>query len=262
MGGMQPRRLLTNLFGYSPLTSLIDGIYPPFCPVCDCFLDKGQNIAALCYRCWDKLDFSDGLLCYKCALPLEMHVSEHDDEAMICAACLRNSPKFDAARTVFFYNNIIKSLLMQFKYADRLDLRHMLAAWLESRIGDWIETCDYIIPVPLNYWRMLGRRYNQALLIINSMRHPVHKEKLVPDMLLRHRYTNPMKNMSVRQRAHNMRNSMRLHAKWKGRIEGKSVLVIDDVLTSGATFNACAKVLKANGAGHVYVAALARVGGD
>ena len=256
------RLRLGKYLGHSPLTSLVDGIYPPFCPVCDRILSNGQNIAALCYQCWDKLDFSDGAICHRCALPIEYDSPILAGEVLTCFDCIRKPPKFDSARSVFFYNGIIKSILMQFKYADRTDLRHMLAAWLESLIGDWLEECDYVIPVPLNYWRTIGRRYNQSLIITRAMRHPAQKEKLVPDMLVRHRYTKTMKNMSTRQRADNMRGSMLLNPKWKGKLDGKTVLVIDDVLTSGATFDVCARTLKANGVKKVYVASLARVGAN
>ncbi len=238
----------------------MDVLYPPTCPACGNSLSQG-TAGALCYQCWDKLDFCGKAVCVQCAEPIEhLQTAKRVPLEPVCFGCMDSPPAFDRAKSVFFYDDAVKGLIMSFKHADRLELRFMLAQWLMSRIGDWTEEVDYIIPVPLHYWRLVGRKYNQSMLLAEIIcKNTGQTDKLISDMLLRKSYTASMKKMTIRNRYDNLRKAITVNPSWQGQLKGKSVLVIDDVHTSGATFTACAKALRKAGAGKIYVASIARV---
>ena len=238
----------------------MDVLYPPTCPACGDSLSKGA-IGTLCYQCWDRLDFCGKAVCVQCAEPIEhLQMAKRIPIEPVCLGCMDSPPAFDKARSVFFYDEAVKGLIMSFKHGDRLELRFMLAQWMMSRITDWTEEVDYIIPVPLHYWRLVGRRYNQAMVLAETIcKHAGQEHKLISDMLLRKSYTTSMKKMTIRKRYDNLRKAISINPTWHKQLKGKSVLVIDDVHTSGATFTACAKALRKSGATKIYVASVARV---
>ncbi len=251
---------LQKISGKLTWDNLLNLIYPPTCPACGDSLSKGA-IGSLCYECWDRLDFCGKAVCCQCAEPIEeLEKAKHIPIDPVCFGCMHESPSFDGARSVFFYDEAIKQLIMAFKHGDRTELRFMLAGWLMTRTNDWIDEVDYIIPVPLHYWRLVGRRYNQAMILAELIcKHRNIEHKLVSDMLHRKHYTQTMKRMTIRKRYDNLKKAITLNPSWHGKLKGKSVLVIDDVHTSGATFSACAKALRKAGANKIYVASVARV---
>lgn len=249
-----------ELFRWLGRLNFLDMLYPPSCPVCGDSLDKGV-IGILCYECWDNLNFCEDSVCVRCAEPIdELEKSERIVKEPICLDCSHRPPSFDGARSVFFYDEFIKGLILGFKHGDRTDLRFMLASWIANRVYDWVDEVDYIIPVPLHYWRLVGRRYNQSMILAQLVcKQQGAEDKLISDMLVRRDYTKLMKSFTIRQRYASLKKAIKLRDDWRGRLKGKSILVIDDVHTSGATFSACANVLRGGGAERIYVASIARV---
>ncbi|MDG2482801.1 MAG: ComF family protein, partial [Alphaproteobacteria bacterium] len=176
----------------------------------------------------------------------------------LCGGCLAHPPAFDLARSALRYNDMAAKLIIGFKRSDKL---HHLAAftqWLERAGESLIGGADMICPVPFHPTRLWRRRFNQSALLANALAKRTGKPA-VPDLLIRRRATPSQGGLNRRQRIENLRGAIAVRAKRSGAVKGSSVLVIDDVMTTGATVDACAKALKRAGAVHVAVTTLARV---
>ena len=177
----------------------------------------------------------------------------------LCAACLAYPPAFDHARCVMRYDEASRGLVLALKWADRLDLAPGFARWLDRSGRALLEECDLIVPVPLHRFRLWQRRYNQAALLAQGLG-KLRGKPYDPFMLARTRHTASQGDMpSAKARRRNVRGAFAVPEARKPLLSGKSVLLVDDVFTTGATLNACAKALKAGGACGVNVLALARV---
>ena len=251
---------------FSVLSSFIQQslniIYPSHCQFCGEEMDAINAPIALCPDCWGGLKFLQTNSCIKCAQPLDSS-NVTGGRPVTCLNCVKAPPPFTSSMAVFEYNDIIKHLLLQFKYGDKTNLKILFAKWLFNRISDNLADIDYITPVPLHFFRLVNRRYNQAQLIINEMKHrhfcPDIQQKCIPDILQRIKHTKPMGHLSPRERKNNIRGSIRLNKKWISEIKAKKILLIDDVFTTGATFTESTKILKKHGADEVHVACIARV---
>lgn len=156
------------------------------------------------------------------------------------------------------YNDASRSLILAFKHADRTDAAPAYGAWLARAGADLIAETDLIVPVPLHRRRLIGRRYNQAALLSQALGRAAGKPVCV-DALIRHRATPSQGRMSRSQRARNVRGAFAARTVRRARIEGRSILLIDDVMTTGATVSACVNALLQAGAANVDVLTLARV---
>lgn len=177
------------------------------------------------------------------------------DEGTLCGTCLEKAPAYDAARSAFLYDDTSKGLILRLKHADQLHPVPALAKWL-MRTGDefWAQS-DMIMPVPLHRWRLFKRRYNQAALLARRIgkitKMPVHY-----NILRRIRATDSQGHKNKKERIDNVRGAFAV--KDGCDLAGKTIILIDDVMTSGATVEACAKTLKKEGAEKVFVLSLAR----
>lgn len=223
----------------------IDFLLPPQCALCN---EVTEKLYALCADCWNCLDFITSPKCSKCSVPL--HWVDHD---MPCTDCLKNPPIFNKAYAPLVYNDSLKKLILRFKNYDGLHLGPMFCNWLELCK---IENIDLIIPVPLHWWRFFVRQYNQAAELgkIYSKRTkiPMHC-----DILKRHKPTSSQGHKSRFLRYQNLADAFVIHDP-KQLIKNARILLIDDVLTSGATANACTQILLNAGASHVDVLTIAR----
>jgi ComF family protein len=208
----------------------------------------------LCGACWSEVDFLTAPFCARCGLPFDYDLGAD----VLCAGCLAAPPAFDQARAAMRYGPVARRLVVGLKHADRTHLAPPLAAWM-GRAGEaLLRDADLLIPVPLHRRRLLSRRFNQSLLLARSL----GKESGLPvvaDAMLRRRATPPQAGLSRNQRRRNVAAAFAVRPARKALIEGRRVLLIDDVLTTGATATACARTLKRAGAGHVAVLTLARV---
>lgn len=228
---------------------LLDALLPPQCLACNAIVDTP---GALCAGCFSRFTFITRPHCETCGVPLDSPVIED----AVCGACLRDRPAFARARAAFVYDADSKSLVLRLKHGDRTDSAVHLARWLERAGAGLIAACDAIAPVPLHRWRLLMRTYNQAALLANGLGKLSGKPVLV-DVLKRHKPTPSQGGLDRKHRSRNVARAFTIAQ--RQCVAGRRILLIDDVLTTGATVNACARTLLEAGASAVDVLVLARV---
>jgi ComF family protein len=177
--------------------------------------------------------------------------------AQACGECVRQPPAFDRARSAFRYDDASKGLVLSFKHGDRPGLARFFAPWLARAAGPLLAEADLLVPVPLHRWRLFQRRYNQAALLAQALAR-LAPGRYDPALLRRVRHTPPQGHLGRQARRDNVRAAFRL-GRPPERIAGRRILLVDDVLTTGATIGACAELLKRSGAASVDVLTLARV---
>ncbi|TAL36071.1 MAG: ComF family protein [Phenylobacterium sp.] len=201
---------------------------------------------------WGRIRFLDGPVCDGCGVPFEFDPGDR------CAACLAKPRAFDAARAACLYDETSRDPILKLKHADRLDLAPMLARWISRAARDLIEDADAIAPVPLHRFRLLHRRYNQAAEIARPLA-AMTGTPYLPDALVRRRDTATQAGKSGSGRKRNVAAAFEVPASRRKQVDGLRILLIDDVLTTGATAEGCARALKAAGAARVDLAVVARV---
>jgi ComF family protein len=227
----------------------VDALLPPRCLACGARVDSS---GALCAACFSGFTFIAAPICRVCGIPLDV---AHDDD-LICGGCLRARPDFNRARAVFVYDATSRGLLLAFKHGDRTDAGVHLARWMRRAGEPLLDACDVIVPVPLHRWRLLWRAYNQAALLANALGRLTGRTT-VPDALVRIRATPSQGHLDRTARRRNVKDAFAVNR--PRAIAGKKVLLIDDVLTTGATVEACTRALLAAGAQAVDVLVLGRV---
>jgi ComF family protein len=232
--------------------ALLDFVYPPLCAACRAPVSEPH---ALCANCWQAIAFLDGPVCKVCGLSFELDPGADTT----CGACHADPPPFDCARFVMRYDEASKKPILALKRADRLDLVLPFARWLERTGKPLIEGADVIVPVPLYWTRLWQRRFNQSALLAKRLANRAGKP--VEMFAVQRIRSTPSQGemVSAKARKRNVRGAFRVDPKLRAAVAGKSVLLIDDVLTTGATVAACARALKRAGAAHVAVLTLARV---
>jgi len=232
--------------------SVLDLFYPPLCIVCR---EPVSDPGSLCPDCWRTLHFLDGPACAACGLPFEIDPGGET----LCAACLTHPPAFDKARAILRYDDASRKPVLALKHADRLDLVPAFGRWLERTGREFIAQSDLIVPVPLHRFRLWSRRYNQSAELARVLSR-LAGVPADPMALARVRPTPSQGQMpSASARRRNVRGAFAVPENRRSTVAGKRILLVDDVLTTGATANACAKALKRAGAQKVFVVALARV---
>ncbi len=218
-------------------------------------LDGGPAISpGLSAEAWAKIAFLDDPVCDGCGAPFEYAPGFGE----CCAVCMAAPKAYSRARAACLYDEHSRELILQLKHADRLDLSGLFARWLSRAARDLIEDADAVVPVPLHRWRLLRRRYNQAAEIARPLARMTGLEYL-PDALVRRRATASQGGRTAGGRRRNVQGAFAVPENRRSRLEGRRVLLIDDVLTTGATAEACARALKAAGAADVYLAVAAKV---
>lgn len=213
-----------------------------------CLLCAAPAGAPLCPACRDSLPRLDGPACPRCALPVPAAGSPH--EAGVCGACLSQPPRYDRVVAACVYEHPLAELVQHYKYNDALALGPEFAQLLAPRVDRGV---DLMLPLPLSRRRLRERGYNQALEIARVL-HRLTGVPLAPRACRRVRDTPPQVGLDWETRARNVRGAFECVAD----VRGKRVAVVDDVLTSGATLNEMAKVLKRAGAAEVQGWVVAR----
>jgi ComF family protein len=232
-------------------SGLLDALAPPSCPVTDEPVAAPGLVSA---SAWARINFIEDPVCACCGAPFSVAFGE----ATLCAGCIADPPDFDSARAGVVYDDASHALIIAFKHSDRTDLAPLFARWLAGA-GRLTLTKDALVaPVPLHWRRLFARRYNQAALLARLLAGAVGAE-FAPDLLARTRPTPPQKNLSGEARRRNVAGAFTLSPGAAMRIAGRSVVIVDDVLTTGATLSACARALKKAGAARVDALAIARV---
>lgn len=219
----------------------------------------------ICGDCWSKVKPWKGTSCQHCGLPI---ISERaaDSEQVLCGACRAGDPDFDLARTFAIYRGNLRLLILQLKFRRRERLGKRLGALL-AEVWQKLEGVDngeplLVVPVPLFRSRERERGFNQALLLAEGLRHHLAKQKggtklrIEPGLLTRTRPTKPQAGLRVRARRENVRGAFAVTK--PELVRGRRIVLVDDVMTTGATLSACASALKKGGASEVFALAMAR----
>ena len=233
----------------------VDAIYPPQCLACPKPTETPQG---LCGTCWRETFFFSGKVCDYCGVTVP--TAEGHDGRVICDSCSHAPPAWDRGRAAVAYEGVGRRLALSLKHGDRLDTVAPLARWMrhagEAFLGDDV----ILVPVPLHWRRLLERTYNQSAELARAI-HRQTNTQFVPEMLRRVR--NTPRQFGPRQgRFATVSEAFTPHPRHVSDVDGRRVLLVDDVLTSGATLSACADILKASGAQEVNVLVLARVTRD
>ena len=230
---------------------VLDLLLPPQCLACATVVGAPGT---LCAGCWGRLVFITEPQCGRCGLPFE-HAVGMD---ALCAACLRSPPSYQHPRAALAYDDGSRPLILAFKHGDRIESAAALAGWMARAGAPMLSDADLIVPVPLHWTRLVSRRFNQAALLAR----PLAREAgvaWVPDLLVRRRRTPSQGGLGRRRRRENLRGAFRVRESARSRVAERRVLLVDDVLTTGATAEACARTLLRAGASAVDVLTLARV---
>lgn len=230
---------------------LADGIFPPVCLSCQ----KGLTIHdALCPKCWSRVDFIRPPLCDQLGSPMPYDTGGR----MISAAAAADPPVFDRARAVGHYTGALRELIHDLKFSDRHAVRALLARLMAEAGAELLSGADVVVPVPLSRRRLLMRRFNQSALLAQTVALSTGV-RYAPEMLVRTRATPRQVGLTRHERELNVRGAFAVPAAQKVRVNGLRVLLVDDVITTGATCGAAARALKRGGAGAVDVLAVALV---
>lgn len=234
------------------LQSVIRAIYPAQCIACD---ELTAVEFGLCAACWRDTPFISGLVCDACGTPLP---GDEGGDAVHCDDCMTVARPWSRGRAAFGYAATGRRLVLGLKHGDRTDLAQAAGPWLARAAGILVQDDTVVVPVPLHWTRLLRRRYNQAALLAQSLGRVIDRP-CIPDALLRTRRTQSLDGHGREARFEALQDAIAVHPRRGRLIAGKSVLLVDDVMTSGATFAAATEACRAAGAAQVCVLALARV---
>jgi len=233
--------------------AVLDAVLPPLCLGC------GEIVSApgaLCTTCWQGFSFISAPHCACCGTPF----AEDLGPEALCAGCLVRRPRYHRARAALVYDDRSRRLVLPFKHGDRTDIALACGGWMARAGAELIASADLVAPVPLHWRRLFMRRYNQAQLLARIVvRTAARGPQLAPDLLRRQRWTGSQAGLMGQERRRNVREAFDVHPKWRASVAGRTVLLVDDVLTTGATVEACARALQRGGARRVDVLTLARV---
>ena len=230
-------------------------IYPPQCLSCDA---RVTTDFGLCGKCWRDTPFITGLVCNHCGTPLP---GQDTGQPELCDDCLTIARPWSKGRAAMLYRDNARHMVLALKHGDRLDLARPAAAWLLRAATPLLEPNMLLAPIPLHWLRLLKRRYNQSALLSANLAKLARLDHC-PDLLIRRRPTPSQEGRNRDARFANLSDALAVHPKRAPRIEGRHILLIDDVMTSGATFAAAAEACIASGATGVSILALARVAKD
>lgn len=229
---------------------VIDTIYPPRCLACTTATDAARG---LCPSCWANTHFIAGTTCRRCGVPLLGDAGAEDT----CESCTRHPPAWDRGAAAVLYAGAGRRMVLALKHGDRLDMVQPLAAWMARAGRSLLADADLVAPVPLHWRRLVMRRYNQSAELARRLGRD-NGRTVVPDLLTRRRATAPQSG-GRDSRTANQAGAFAVTPRHAARLAGARVLLVDDVLTTGATLSACADALRAGGATGIDVLALARV---
>jgi ComF family protein len=234
---------------------IADVIVPPVCLACQArILDHD----ALCPSCWRTVAFIRPPLCDRLGIPLPF--AGPDEGPIVSAAAMAEPPPYDRARAVAVFDGdgVLRDLVHSLKFADRQEPRRLLGRWLAEAGRDILKDADLLIPVPLTRWRLMRRQFNQSALLAQEVGR-LTGLPMNPLCLVKCRSTPPQVGLTREQRRRNVRGAFSVPSRRAAQIAGRRVVLVDDVITTGATVGACARALRAAGAQRIDVLAVGLV---
>jgi ComF family protein len=226
---------------------------PPHCAVCD---NPVQASGQLCSECFGQTYFISAPFCSRCGVPFTS--AGQGGSKALCPSCETSPPIFGMARAGLRYDEQTRRLVLPLKHADRVELATILAPMMARAGSELLARAEVLVPVPLHRHRLFHRKYNQAAILALATGRLAGRP-IWPDALIRTRRTAPLDDKSPEERAREVTGSFQVRASRMKAVSGRRVLLIDDVMTSGATANACATALLDAGVVSVDVLVAARV---
>ena len=229
---------------------VIDLVFPPRCPLCG---EATAAQAGLCGECWGLLAIPGDPSCSLCSRPFDEGIAG----GSVCAPCLAEPPRHDGIAAATLYNDASRKLVLSLKHGKRIALAPMMAGLMAAKLAragpGWT-----FVPVPLHRWRLWRRGFNQAALLAGELAR-VREGELAVDALVRSKPTPLLGGLGSKARARALSGAIVVHPRRQALLVGKRVVLVDDVLTSGATTRACVSAIKRAGAAEVVIACFARV---
>jgi ComF family protein len=229
------------------VSHLSDLIWPPRSLLSDAIVDRPGVIEP---ALWGELRFLTEPLCMRCGFPLPDDVGP----GAVCGACAGREPAYDSARAALAYDDHARRLVLDLKRGGRRDGLGVFARWMAAAAGDALARADFLAPTPMHWTRLAVRSFNQAAWLAQALGRASGKAWR-PGALTRVKRRKSQAGLSASERRRNVGGAIKASA----RFEGKTILVVDDVFTTGATLEACARALRKAGAAQVHAVTLARV---
>ncbi len=232
------------------LRPVADLLYPPRCPLCGAAIEAQSG---LCTGCWRGLEMPGEPSCAMCQRPF----GDATMAGSVCAPCMADPPRHSGIAAATLYNETSRQLVLRFKHGGRITLASMMARQILSALGQVPEDA-LIVPVPLHRWRIWRRGYNQAALLAQELGKLAQREVSI-DALRRTKPTPSLGGLGRKARARVLSGAIGINPACTVRVAGRHVVLVDDVLTSGATTDTCTRVLLRAGAASVRISCFARV---
>jgi ComF family protein len=229
----------------------LDVALPPLCPSCREPLGDGDG---LCAACWSKLSLIEPPYCARLGIPFLYDPGP----GLLSMEAIAAPPAYERARAAVRYDDVARALVHAFKYGDRLDLAPMMGRWMARAGRELLDGADTLVPVPLHWRRLWARRFNQSAALAGAIGE-IDKVPVLHGVLKRVRATPQQVGLSKPERADNVQGAFRVAPEHKAQVAGRRLVLVDDVLTSGATADTCARALLRAGAAQVDVLVFARV---
>lgn len=232
------------------LRAAFDLALPQLCPACR----EPVEGRGLCPACWSKLSFITRPYCERLGIPFVYDPGP----GILSMEAIADPPAYRRARAAVRFDEISRALVHAFKYGDRLDLAPLMGGWMSNAGRELLAEADVLVPVPLHWRRLWARRFNQSAMLADAIS-AASGVAVVSHALKRIKPTVQQVGLSRSERAANIQGAFRVPAEDRGAVAGRRLILVDDVLTSGATVNGCARALLRAGAASVDVLIFARV---
>lgn len=239
------------------IQSAIRLVYPPRCTFCGGLVDSDFG---LCGPCWRDTPFIAGQLCNLCGVSLPAGPDAPDD-VLTCDECISVARPWGRGRAALMYKDNGRRMVLMLKHGDRHDVAGPAALWLARAAQPLLKPDTLVVPVPLHWLRLLRRRYNQAVVLARAFVREVNCP-MCPDLLIRPRATPSLGGLGREERFAALSGAIKVHPRRGHHIVGRDILLVDDVMTTGATLAVAAEACFAGGAASVNILTLARAAKD
>lgn len=245
-GKRDPLKALKHMMSHAR-----DVVLPPLCLSCDNAVGKQGGV---CATCWGELRFIERPYCDVMGAPFSYELGQ----GALSAEAIANPPPFDKARSVVLYDDVARRLVQGLKFSDRTDLAPWMAKWMVRSGHEILQESPVLVPVPLHRRRLFSRRFNQSAELARAVASQANLRYL-PEVLIRSRSTRQQVGLGTKERFKNVRGAFRIPSELEIHVKSQTIVLVDDVYTTGATLKACARALRRKGAARIHCLTFARV---